>query len=153
MQMLQLFVFDINGFLKNSRIFSEKIKPFEFKANFVSSFGITDSKELFGQLFMVFPRVYFLRICYYPYPNKNFEIISEKMKFFEFLSNSLHFHVRSNSYLRFLFGSFCGVSKAKFFEFLRVLTKSISRKIGEISVKKNENFRLLVIFSKLLCQE
>ena len=37
MQCICKFVFDIIGF-RNLRIFSEKIKPFEFKSNFLSSF-------------------------------------------------------------------------------------------------------------------
>ena len=109
-QFINYFLFLTIGIFKNSRIFGEKIKPFEFKSNFLSSF--VRNNRFKGTVWVAFHGVSkglfsaFLGICYYSYLNKNFEIVSEKMKIFEFLSNSLHFHVGSNSYLKFLFGSF-----------------------------------------------
>lgn len=101
------FLFDIIGIVKNSLIFSEKIEPIEFKSNFNSSF--VRKNRFKGTIWVAFHAVSrahfsaFLRFCYYPYLNKNFENVSEKMKMFDPSSHFLRFYVRNKSYLKFLF--------------------------------------------------
>ena len=101
------FVFNIIGIFKNSLIFSEKIKPFEFKSNFLSS--CIRKNRFKGIVWVAFHGVskalfsIILRFWYYPYLSKNFEIVSEKMKILDFWSNFHRFHIRYNSYLKFLF--------------------------------------------------
>ena len=105
MQCICKFVFDIIGF-RNSRIFSEKIKPFEFKSNFLSSF--VRNIRFKGTIWVAFHGVSkalfssFLGSVVIHISTKISKLSVKKWKF-SVLSNFLCFHVRNNSYVKLLF--------------------------------------------------
>ena len=146
-------IFLTNSVASRLREFSvKKIKPFEFKSNFLSS--CIRNKSFEGTVrvtFMVFPVLYFLcffRFCDYPYLSKNIEIISEKMKILGFRSNFHGFHVRYNSQLKFSFRQpFVLIPRLKVRLFLCFDIMHILKNWRNFS-EKNEIFRILVIFFK-----
>ena len=101
-------------------------KTFEFKSNFLSSCG--RNIRFKGTVWVAFHGVSkdlfsaFLRFCYYSYLNKNFEIVSKKMKIFEFGQIFFAFMLGIIAIESFISAAFRAISKAKCYAFLRVST-------------------------------